>query len=785
METSEILQGSSDIPPAPPVAKGAIYALLVVFAITQLQRHYVHDLYDLPYHLYHKVRRQSHVLLQPIRDSFGPKRQWRRGKSGENGSALASLPQKLAGISGVNNHRFPSIMTPPGLGNLDSSCYQNSVIQALSSLSLFSQFVKNHTRDGEVLSMKSALIEMIETLNNPNNAGKLFWLPSKLKNMSSWQQQDAQEYFAKVLEEIECEISQSLFRTADCASLTIATCTKLVVTDGVKAEGQSLGNNSKVPPYITREFNRMPSEVRKVIRDPMEGLMAQRVGCLRCGHSEGLSMTPFKCLTMSIREDWVCPLKTCLDDFIALESINGVECAKCTLLKNQTQVNECLSRLRSSMSKDIDANDLSTQRALLRSFEERLETIESVMDKEDYSDSALKRCQLSNKHRVMTTKTRQAVFARIPESLCIHINRSIFDDRTGAQMKNTAQLQFPKLLSLGPWCLGHETSFDTPAERMTELIEFWLTDPRQSLASQHTIDVNLTECHQLKAVITHQGRHENGHYICYRRHSFHSRPSTSEDLDNETWWRFSDETVTEVDENFVLNQGGVFMLFYEKLESPVDAAASCNTKAPQSQKECLTPVNPTNSSANQSLLSSAITPDGSDHTDTLAALSDEPLALLDGNSSQTSEISSEGDTPLMANRDSDRPETDEKAKIKHCLDGDIGLDQRQTDELSGSKHHQAKNAPALVTQADETAKLTHKQTIFSSQNESMHLSSDKVPKTQRLPTPPRSESGSIGDGNTDFKSPIADDHTPTSKDSNTANDRIYPSPPASPTRLQP
>jgi hypothetical protein len=70
-------------------------------------------------------------------------------------------------------------------------------------------------------------------------------------------------------------------------------------------------------------------------------------------------------------------------------------------------------------------------------------------------------------------------------------------------------------------------------------------------------------------VITHYGRHENGHYICYRQSPYDIK--NDDELDDDTqkktrpWWRLSDEEVKEVSEDVVLAQGGVFMLFYEQV----------------------------------------------------------------------------------------------------------------------------------------------------------------------------------------------------------------------------
>ena len=56
--------------------------------------------------------------------------------------------------------------------------------------------------------------------------------------------------------------------------------------------------------------------------------------------------------------------------------------------------------------------------------------------------------------------------------------------------------------------------------------------------------------YQLKAVISHMGTHNYGHYICYRRW-------------RGTWWKANDEAVYATTEAEVLSSPGTFMLFYE------------------------------------------------------------------------------------------------------------------------------------------------------------------------------------------------------------------------------
>jgi len=75
--------------------------------------------------------------------------------------------------------------------------------------------------------------------------------------------------------------------------------------------------------------------------------------------------------------------------------------------------------------------------------------------------------------------------------------------------------------------------------------------------------------YQLRAVVTHYGRHENGHYICYRQHpAYTSQHDTEQDGQNQKlkWWRLSDDDVSPVSADAVLRQNGAFMLFYERVD---------------------------------------------------------------------------------------------------------------------------------------------------------------------------------------------------------------------------
>ena len=487
---------------------------------------------------------------------------------GLDGAGLLTTVQRtrtLSNLSSVFGSR-PST-TLPGLGNWDNSCYQNSVLQSLAALEFLPAFLEESASSKTTQPTKAALKSIIARLNDPQNMGKTLWTPAELKSMSSWQQQDAQEYFSKVSDELEKEMHKSVNCQKSPSGLQELPLRTKEAQSSISTES-STGNNGLIADRIPDRQGGLPLELTSfIMRNPLEGLLAQRVGCQTCGFVEGLSLVPFNCLTAPLGRSWLYDLRSCLDEYTALEPINGVECAKCTLLAAKKSIEKVLHSLRDCNMNGSQGPNLTGSTTQKDALLERLRLVDQALDDEDFSDQALKRCQVSPKARVSTTKSRQAVIARAPKSLVIHINRSNFDEFTGAQTKNLACVRFPRHLNLAAWCLGHSLK----SLESGSVVENWSTDPSESMLPVDSPEnVDPDKSYQLRAVITHYGRHENGHYICYRRSPCSSNTAENPtNGDGETWWRLSDEDVSEVDEEMVLSQGGVFMLFYEKMpQSP-------------------------------------------------------------------------------------------------------------------------------------------------------------------------------------------------------------------------
>jgi ubiquitin carboxyl-terminal hydrolase 1 len=489
------------------------------------------------------IPRTHAAKSEAMRRIFGLDKQ-----GGIMGSVAQAGKRRLSTLPGIKMATQEGDGGPPGLGNWDNSCYQNSVLQGLASLEPLSAYLTSPGRgNGAVevasrpdMKMAEALSGLIATLNDPSNNGRRIWTPATLKSMSSWQQQDAQEYFSKVLDQIDKEIGK---------------------VAGFMRRSQGFEMDS---PSLTSSRSSEPSPM-EIFRNPLEGLIAQRVGCTKCGYSEGLSLIPFNCLTVPLGRAWEYDVTECLDEYTKLEQIEGVECGKCTLLKTQ----RLLSKLRKGAENNLEAN------SYLKQATERLAAVTDALEDDDYEDKTLlHKCKIPAKNRVSSTKSRQAVIARPPKSLVVHFNRSLFDDLTGELKKNYAEVRFPKTLDLGPWCLG---SSGTTQDGATEE---WLLDPeRPMIASSGSTSKLRGPLYELRAVVTHYGRHENGHYICYKKH-----PDSVFDekcRSNEQWWRISDDDVMKVSEENVLAQGGVFMLFFDCVESATTTSTETFSLEPE------------------------------------------------------------------------------------------------------------------------------------------------------------------------------------------------------------
>ncbi|EXJ55923.1 hypothetical protein A1O7_08854 [Cladophialophora yegresii CBS 114405] len=339
---------------------------------------------------------------------------------------------------------------PPGLGNWDNSCYQNSVLQGLASLPAFFEYMVESEKLCDTYDIPApthrALVAFLEQLADSSCRTTVLWTPRVLKSMDSWQQQDAQEYFARVLEAVEKEDKQysKRLRRSTTAGLQ---CQETAGTSDATTQGFSEGHTSVGRGRSVGRADSLSNLPRHELRNPIEGMTAQCLVCETCGFTEGLSLTQFNCLTLNLGLQRESNVKTLLDEFTAPEDIEGVECENCTRLARA----DTFTKATEDSNKEAGAS----------------------------SNDAEKKIQ-----PILRTKAKQITVGRLPKDLVLHINRSIFDNY-GNQLKNTAPVSFPARLDfLSRWC--------APLDDKDNAVE---------------------AVYELKCVVTHYGSHHDGHYI--------------------------------------------------------------------------------------------------------------------------------------------------------------------------------------------------------------------------------------------------------------------------------
>ncbi|RMD41956.1 hypothetical protein DV735_g3183, partial [Chaetothyriales sp. CBS 134920] len=529
----------------PPAFRRRLYEIIVYLIPSQA-------IYSLQA-LMARLTRMSHEDLTFHRADFG--NQQAKSDALQRMISHSPFPQAIrkvrSGLPAVDTILRPSAEPgPPGLGNWDNSCYQNSILQGLASLPEFQKYIGQSLALCDRLALPAAthraLAEFLAQLSSTANARETLWTPIVLKSMDSWNQQDAQEYFTKVLDAVEKEASKytpvlqkrdnpglaTLPGTISSGSQATSLLKRVSLNESRAKPGQTLEQELSIeasPPGMVRS-PRARAATLLPYKCPVDGMFAQALVCQECGFSEGYSLTQFNSLTLNMGLRGNSRLVDLLDEFTDPEMVEGVECTECTK----------------------EASD-SADKA------------EAGQDTEADQPSPSKRPKLKP---VLRTKAKQITLGRLPKDLVLHINRSIFDEY-GNQRKNLSMLQFPARLQVpSRWCA-----------------------PLAGDDEEHIVAT-----YELRCSVTHYGRHENGHYVAFGQRG-------------KDWYCFNDEIVTKMDEEEVLSRGNVFMLFYEMVpEGPTREDSPERSEAPECERKEAPPTRSPSSSSEEDPASPVLEP---------------------------------------------------------------------------------------------------------------------------------------------------------------------------------
>ena len=417
---------------------------------------------------------------------------------------------------------------PPGLTNRQVGCYENSVIQALASLPAFVSFIKHAASDMDSPWEQNNTVNTLNRLFAEFDGDDRYFsrrpitLPSKLKPMDQLLQQDVSDYFQKIIEAVEEDNMRSI--EAKSARPGLETIRKRKFNESETYEEiASKRTNTQIHTDWDKKTFQPTLETDASTCDSARGSLPRlRQFVPLTNPLEGLERNTKTCPKCQTSEHSCPPFK-----FIALHPNSGRTVSKSKFL---------ITRYTKEGLIDGESDcDTCTRLA-----EEALVATENNITSFNGKSHAIRK----KIKPVKAQKSTQTTFARLPKNLVLYISRTHYLNN-GDTVKNRV-------------CVQPSPTLEVPTRWCDPSIPYNDTDLEGTI-------------YDLRGVVVHRGKNAvSGHYFAYAKRG-------------KSWFIFDDDDVTECDEQVVFTEGGISMLFYERIATPPgsEAEAELATTLPE------------------------------------------------------------------------------------------------------------------------------------------------------------------------------------------------------------